>query len=930
MHSIVKKALRAAAVCGAAAAVAVGTAVPAWAQGANTLALPIELNDFNADNVLFEYQLDGGLESLGTGSGQGLVDSTLGANGKPVYTRRAVESAAYNMAKQINSDWEATAPQGAKASLYKALQGKLRTATAQNVTVTDNGASAVSFGKDGWKATTNDHTAVGDDLYRGDGPAWKQDNDAVLGYSHATPLVRTYKTSDLLDDGATTFAGHNVMFKDGYNDASNKAGYTVTFSSGTWTSDPFVVKGGDAKPWTEVWVPSKDAGKGVGGAELTVTITPNEGASFSNPCRATKVTIGANKLHMINLDSGQIIYGTVYNDQTGLYTDGNRFYDNGWNAYDKDGNALDYENGSAVSGAVAWSRNGDGVVGYDTTSTIARTFDVTEDTAYSPYLWNAKPGMLIQFYAGEKAEGTPLATYDTTDEAAGWFVTGPAVSVPAGVTKLTVALTPKVAGADVAAVELNALGSVSKIGDYDATAAKYADGSKTLDDATTCMDYVYCVLNHLYDSASLSYAGMPLKTPVTGMFRSIVLNKNPEAEDGTDTGYSFVADSYHSAQKSSTIQPDAGEPADGYKDLKYDEAAGTIENVEAGTGEDRAGFFPLDKFEGGQSFKALFEYGKNDPATQAAMVEAMGAHNYHYSMVSHSSFTYEQGKGQFFTFEGDDDTYLFINNKLAIDLGGAHLAQNATVALDEPVSADSDETWAERLGLESGNSYNFDFFYMERHTDYSDFAVNTNIELSRRSLSIDASLAEEPKDGVFREGDNVFFKVTVKNDGTDTIRDIDLSNELPGAQIDWEKSGLAEDEKFTLKAGEEKVIYVKYTVTKDDAQKGQIDYSVDAAGKDGHENEVESPEASVTVNVEKPATPADPSNPNGGNKGEGGAGDNNGTNKTTKVSETTKTVKTGKGGLAQTGDRTVVVAIAVALMGAVVCALGTVLGRHRE
>ena len=749
MFKFARKALYAAATCTACASIVLGGAMPAWGSEAKTLALPVEFNDFNADNVIFEYQLDGGLENLGTGSGTGLVESTLGEDGNPVYTRAAVEGAAYNMAKQLNGDWQATAPEGGTAALYAALQGELRSQIAQDITVMDND-NLVSFGENGWKATTSDHTAVGEDLYHGAGPAWKQDNNAVLGYDHDTPLVRTYQASDLLGDGATTFAGHNVMFKDGWNNADfNKAGYTVTFSSGTWTSDPFVINGDTAKPWTEVWVPSKDDGKGVGGAELTITITPNECASLTNPCRVTAVSVAANKLHVINLDSGAIIYGTVYDDQMGLDAEGNRFYDNGWTC----GDSFDYENGSAVSGTIAWSRSGNGVIGYDTTSTITRTFDVTEDTAYSPYLWSEKPdasvqasGMLLQFYAGETAEGEPLATFDTSDYAGGWFATGPVVSVPAGVTKLTVALTPKAAGVRVAAVELNALGSTSKIGNYDETVAKYADGSKTLDDATTCMDYVYCVLNHLYDGSSLSYKGNTLKTPVSGLYNSITL-KQDDAEDG----YTFVADTLHSAQKSSILEPGADEPDDGFKDLKYDLAAGTIENVDAGTGDDRAGFFPLDGLAGGQSFSAMYEYDNGDPDTQASKVAAMGSHNYHYNMVSRSKFTYDASKNQYFTFEGDDDTYLFINNQLVIDLGGAHLAQEKTVALEEPVSEGADQTWAQYLGLEDGKTYNFDFFYMERHTDNSDFMVSTNIDLKSRADNGDDDDPTKPGDN---GGDN--------------------------------------------------------------------------------------------------------------------------------------------------------------------------------
>lgn len=174
MLDLVRKGLRAGAVCAAAAVIAAG-AVPAYAQGSNTLALPVEFNDFNADNVLFEYSIDGrypsGLENLGTGSGRGLVESTLGANGNPVYTRAAVESAARAMAAEINGEWTPTAPKGGAASLYAALQAEYRSATSANRDLmTGDGSTAVTFGDGAWAVQGTGYTAAGETLYKGAGP----------------------------------------------------------------------------------------------------------------------------------------------------------------------------------------------------------------------------------------------------------------------------------------------------------------------------------------------------------------------------------------------------------------------------------------------------------------------------------------------------------------------------------------------------------------------------------------------------------------------------------------------------------------------------------------------------------------------------------------------------------------------------------------
>ncbi len=92
------------------------------------------------------------------------------------------------------------------------------------------------------------------------------------------------------------------------------------------------------------------------------------------------------------------------------------------------------------------------------------------------------------------------------------------------------------------------------------------------------------------------------------------------------------------------------------------------------------------------------------------------SHNYHFTLEIHTKFTYEAG--QTFSFTGDDDVWVFINNQLVIDLGGVHSAENGSVALDT-------------LGLTVGNTYSLDIFYAERHTVGSDFALETSIVLKR-------------------------------------------------------------------------------------------------------------------------------------------------------------------------------------------------------
>lgn len=91
-------------------------------------------------------------------------------------------------------------------------------------------------------------------------------------------------------------------------------------------------------------------------------------------------------------------------------------------------------------------------------------------------------------------------------------------------------------------------------------------------------------------------------------------------------------------------------------------------------------------------------------------------HNFGFTTELHTSFLYNGGET--FTFTGDDDLWVFINRRLAIDLGGLHPQTNATIDLDAS---------AAELGITTGNVYEMALFHAERHTNESNFRIDTTM-----------------------------------------------------------------------------------------------------------------------------------------------------------------------------------------------------------
>ncbi len=151
-------------------------------------------------------------------------------------------------------------------------------------------------------------------------------------------------------------------------------------------------------------------------------------------------------------------------------------------------------------------------------------------------------------------------------------------------------------------------------------------------------------------------------------------------------------------------------------------------------------FFPLDG--------KLFDADPGNPDKGAFLDDDLKARNFHFTYELHITFKHKPASE--FTFRGDDDVFVYIADKLVVNLAGIHVPLQGKLNLDTgrleitaPLgfptlalapslgfteSIPGGVAGTMPLSLTAGEVYPLDFFFAERNCCASNFRIETNLE----------------------------------------------------------------------------------------------------------------------------------------------------------------------------------------------------------
>ena len=381
----------------------------------------------------------------------------------------------------------------------------------------------------------------------------------------------------------------------------------------------------------------------------------------------------------------------------------------------------------------------------------------------------------------------------------------------------------------------------SGLGTYAATEAK-AHGligtfSNCRGNIRTCMDAAYFLLNNIfvensYNQKQNDYGYLVLS--------HATMDSGKEAYV-FDAGYS-TGDSNYSTENKDITASTAYNSSSALQYSPFSNGNGTISLGTVGSKDlfyygdtaktTRFPFLPVTSATGEYAGETKSPYYV-DPGVMGVSKEGdtYVNRNYNYVMQANGEFLFDADDDLFFEFEGDDDVYLFINNELVLDIGGAHSITNVAFNMNDYVEMANDilstafssyrgdmtdeefETlltgssltdavkeeyrrW-HKLNLQDGMTYAIDFYYMERHGTGANCRIVTNIIMSDPSLQTEKTAYQNGEEveygGVVTTDAPVEYSFSMSNAGNSKLYKLSFSDPTIGVTMDWE-NGLTFDE----------------------------------------------------------------------------------------------------------------------------------------